>query len=384
MTILTATLRDGTPIILDASRSREQLKLWRTDRTFHCPQCKERVILKVGTVRIPHFAHLSDSDCRSSFSEGESADHLMGKQLLYTLFSRLGKQPELEPFLPELSQRPDLLIRHGDQAAAIEFQCSRIAPDLQQSRSAGYESIGMAPIWMLRTPPKYEARPAGVDVLSFTSFHQQFFSSSISPNDTLLTFSPRPHQFHYFSHLLHMEGNRFLCVHRCLPLHLQTFPFARPKPPDETLLERYRSCYQMHRTAFLQRALFVSRKGVQDPFLRNCYEMRLHPADMPARIGVPVRNQSAFAVHDCAWQLDLTISLKRWQLPLSRVPVNRLRQFVHRYPGNSDRQTDACIAYLQFLQRISVKGSGGQTKKGMEQEFMSLLSDHFLANQIEN
>jgi len=308
----------------------------------------------------------------------------MGKQLLYTLFSRLGKQPELEPFLPELSQRPDLFIRHGKQEVAIEFQCSRIAPDLQESRNAGYGSIGMAPIWLLRTPPKYERRHAGVDVLSFTAFHQQFFTSSISPNDSLLTFSPRTHQFHYFSHLLHMEGNRFLCVHRCLPVHMQTFPFARPKPPDEILLEHYTSCYQMHRTAFLQRALFVSRKGVQDPFLRNCYEMRFHPSDMPARIGVPVRNQSAFSVHDCAWQLDLTIFLKRWQLPLSRVPENRLRQFVHRYPGNSDLQTDACIAYLQFLQQISSKDSWGRKKNDIDQEIGRLLSDHFLANQIEN
>ena len=382
--ILTATLTDGTSIVISETFNREQLKAWRTERHFRCPQCGERVLLKVGSIRIPHFAHVADSNCSSSFSEGESIPHLQGKQVLHSLFQRLGLPVEVEAFLPELTQRPDLLVHYNGQAVPIEFQCSRILENLKEARTIGYQSIGMCPIWVLHTPEKVRTRAEGVEVFSFSAFQQLFFTTSLSPGATLLTLSPETKQFHYVSHLLHIEGNRFLGVHRKLPSHLQSFPFARPKLLDTTQIRQYVQFYKIQRTTYLQRSVFLNRRGIQDPFLRSCYELKFHPTTLPEWIGVPVQECEAFSVHDCEWQLGLIHWVRQSGLVLTRMSTQQLHRYVHRYVGSSKRQVVACRAYIQFLQQIEWKKKEFVTSERIEQEMIHMLIERFLAIQIEN
>ena len=382
--ILTANLTDGTPIVLDDTVKREHLRTWRTHQQFNCPQCGERVLLKVGTIRIPHFAHEVDSACSASFSEGESVSHLRGKQLLYSFFQRLEKPSVLEPYLPELAQRPDLLVQHDGESIPIEFQCSRLPEEVKNSRTEGYRSLGMEPLWILQTPEKYRERPEGMGIYSFSAFYQLFFTTSLSPEHTLLTLSPDTKQFHYFSHLLPIDGNRFIAIHRKLPIEIQTFPFARPKLPDKEILLHYYKSYKIHRTTYLQRSIFLNRRGIQDPFLRHCYELKLRPAELPLWIGVPVKGNRAFSVHDCEWQLALIYLLRRFELVPSKVPVQRLRKFVHAYTGCSERQVESCVKYLQFLQRIEWKKKDSIPNERIEKEIVHILLERFLAIQIEN
>jgi competence protein CoiA len=49
------------------------------DGPFYCPACRERVIVKKGWVKVPHFAHLPDADC-SYIGEGESDEHQLACQ----------------------------------------------------------------------------------------------------------------------------------------------------------------------------------------------------------------------------------------------------------------------------------------------------------------
>lgn len=382
--ILTATLTDGTPVVLDDSIKRDYLRTLRTHQQFKCPQCGERVLLKVGSIRIPHFAHEVDSACAASFSEGESIPHLQGKQLLYSFFQRLNKPTVLEPYLPELSQRPDLLVQQDGESIPIEFQCSRLPEEVKKSRTEGYRTIGMEPIWILQTPAKYKERPEGVGIYSFSAFYQLFFTTSLSPEQTLLTLSPDTKQFHYFSHLLPIDGNRFIAIHRKLPIQIQTFPFARPKLPDPEMLLNYYKSYKIHRATYLQRSIFRNRRGIQDPFLRNCYELKFRPAELPLWIGVPVKGNRAFAVHDCEWQLALIYLLRRLELSPSRVPKQRLRRFVNAYPGCSELQIESCTGYLQFLQRIDWKKKDSIPNERIEKEIVHILLERFLAMQIEN
>ncbi|VDG97258.1 Competence protein [Lysinibacillus sphaericus] len=382
--ILTANLNDGTPVVLDDTVKREHLRTWRTEQQFRCPQCGDRVLLKVGSIRIPHFAHEVDSTCTGSFSEGESIPHLQGKQLLHSFFQRLEKTSVLEPLISEIEQRPDLLVQHEGNAIPIEFQCSRLPEDVKSSRTEGYRSLGMEPIWILQTPEKYKERPEGMGLFSFSAFHQMFFTTSVSPEHTLLTLSPETKQFHYFSHLLPIDGNRFIAIHRKLPAHLQTFPFARPKLPDQHLLLHYYKSYKIHRTTYLQRSIFLNRRGVQDPFLRHCYELKLRPAELPLWIGVPVKGNRAFSVHDCEWQLGLIYLLRRFELSPTRVPIQRLHRFVHAYTGRSTQQIEACMDYLQFLQRIDWEKKESILNARIEKEIVHILLERFLAMQIEN
>lgn len=382
--ILTATLPDGTPVVLNETHQREHLRAWRLTEQFACPQCGERVLLKVGSVRIPHFSHVSDSTCSANFSEGESQPHLQGKQLLHSMFQRLNKLPVLEPFIPELAQRPDLLIEHDGRSIPIEFQCSRLPEDVKAGRTIGYQSIGIEPVWILHTPNKYRDLPEGLNVYSFTAFQQLFFSEELSPERTLLTLSPETKQFHYFSHLLPLEGNRFIGIHRKLSISLQIFPFARPKLPDDQLIQIYCKFYKYHRKTYLERVLFLNRKGVQNPFLKACYEMKMRPTELPAWIGVPVKYNGAFTVPDCEWQLGIIYMLKRFGFSSSRVPIQRLRRFIHSYPGYKEDQLLACTEYLHFLQRINWKKKDFLSNERIELEILNLLLDRFLALQMEN
>lgn len=110
-----------------------------------CPSCKGRVHLKKGAVMRPHFAHYRRTNCEA-FAEGETAEHVAGKMQLKDWFKKLGYDVALEAYLPELRQRPDLLL---DNKLAVEFQCSSIPIDKMRERTRGYADNGFEVIWIL-------------------------------------------------------------------------------------------------------------------------------------------------------------------------------------------------------------------------------------------
>jgi len=118
------------------------------DRQCYCPGCGEKVIFKQGVINQAHFAHGSQSLCQT-FSEGETAAHLEGKLLIYEWLKKEGIQVELEAYLPELNQRPDLLVRYEKDIVAIEFQCSPISKEKIRARTVGYVQKGIKVIWIL-------------------------------------------------------------------------------------------------------------------------------------------------------------------------------------------------------------------------------------------
>ncbi len=205
-------------------------------------------------------------------------------------FKNMLKHVELEPFLKMLSQRPDILVTTQSESIPIEFQCSTIPVTDIESRSAGYRSIGMKPIWILHTPAKFSTFPVGVGIFHFSRFHESFFTHTSPEGYLFLTYNPQTEQFHYFTSLIHVAGKRYIGIHRTLPLSMQIFPFARPKTPSEKI-RRYVALYLSMRNQFLQSRVLLNRRGVNDPFLRMCYELRMLPTNLPQWIGLPVSFQ---------------------------------------------------------------------------------------------
>ncbi|SFH70911.1 competence protein CoiA [Pisciglobus halotolerans] len=116
---------------------------------FYCPSCHETVFLKKGTFKQPHFAHYQHSECQA-FSEGESEEHLLGKKCLYEWFEKQHIPCQMEAYLPELSQRPDLLIwPPGGKPTAIEFQCSSLSTKRMIERTKGYQMNGYEVFWIM-------------------------------------------------------------------------------------------------------------------------------------------------------------------------------------------------------------------------------------------
>ncbi|MDT2813565.1 competence protein CoiA family protein [Vagococcus carniphilus] len=114
-------------------------------KKWYCPSCQEVVIIKNGNVMCSHFAHKQKSDC-SSFSENESKEHLLGKKLIAENCKKFSIPYELEAFLPDLKQRPDILVANK---YAIEFQCSPLSISRFKERTATYQDNGYQVIWIL-------------------------------------------------------------------------------------------------------------------------------------------------------------------------------------------------------------------------------------------
>ncbi|MCM3743815.1 competence protein CoiA [Sporosarcina luteola] len=377
--ILTAYSDEGRLIILSLELERHELRRWRNTRSFYCPQCKGPVQLKVGDIVIPHFAHRKDSACSASFSEGESQQHLNGKQLLYQSLVNGKQEVELEPMLNRISQRPDLLVKTGDKNYPIEFQCSTIPISLLEERTDGYFRAGMEPIWILHTPAKFTNLPEGIGVFQFSKF-QEWFIVRRSPNDhLLLTFNPHTQTFHYFSSLLHVAGQRYIGMHRILPLQFQIFPFALPKAPTEKEIRQYANLYETLRQKEVQNRIVLNRKGIRDPFLRSCYEMKMLPTQLPPWIGMPVQGNSAFREPDVEWQFRLVHFLKRNEIPFWDVAPYSIERFVRSFSGDYKGRAMACEHYIEFLSRYGI-GSITQETELVENVVLRFISERFLAN----
>ena len=146
------------------------------NKKYYCPSCKARVYLKKGNVMRPHFAHYNKDNC-STFTEGETEEHLKGKLALAKYFEKQGYLVKIEAYLTELKQRPDLLIEKNKQKIAIEFQCSSITIQKLTERTIGYFKAGYKVLWILGSYFHYHDSLTNLQKASLYYF---------SPTDTYL------------------------------------------------------------------------------------------------------------------------------------------------------------------------------------------------------
>lgn len=355
MRILIAKTASGKLITLAGRMSRKGLFALRKREAFYCLQCHEKVMLKIGEVKIPHFAHLNHSTCRSLFAEGESVAHLAGKQQLFTFFKeQKALHVRLEPFIKELAQRPDLLVETAKGKVPIEFQCSTIPIADIAKRTAGYRQVFMQPIWILATPNKLRQLPQGVVTYSLSRFEESFLTRSSNEKNMLLTYNSNSKKFHYLSAFLRISGRKFIVNHRVLSLTNQSFPFAEPNELTEVEYQKYYWLYVSHREKFLRNRILYNRKGINDPFLQNCYRLRLIPSELPLWIGVPITFDALFDEHDCEWQLALLYFIQQKGLSICKVTANDLYEFAYHYGRMEEGALTAFGKYVEFLRMLGV------------------------------
>lgn len=274
----------------------------RQTTTFYCPQCKESLHLKIGRIKIPHFAHVKNSQCESLFSDGESLTHLLGKQQLYTFFQQYG-DVQLEPYLQQLHQRPDLLLTLPHRRYAIEFQCSRITPDVLAARTDGYFQHRITPLWLYQTPNE-QMKQQGISKVSLNHFTQHFIQQQ-KQQQYIVTYDAHSQTFYYLSNLMPLQGNQFLTHIQPLALQQQAFPFYIPATLSKHAYVKMVSRYISYKESYCRSRLFLSRQGINDLFLRSIYELRLNMESIPCFIGIPIRNNEAIPIFSVEWQMEL-------------------------------------------------------------------------------
>ena len=118
--MLVATFDNGKQLFLTRRWTKEQLLQIRKTKTLYCPTCRSPVILKLGTKKQWHFAHVKESALCKSF-ERESEYHLLGKKQLYIWLKKQAHLVYLEKYLRTISQSPDLFYERATKIVALEF-----------------------------------------------------------------------------------------------------------------------------------------------------------------------------------------------------------------------------------------------------------------------
>lgn len=184
-------------IITLAELSRKEIELER-QKKFYCPTCNEQVIIKAGHLVVPHFAHRSKANCQSGES-GEGPYHEKGKIILYRWLASQQLNVELEKYIEEINQRPDLFLQINNQKIAVEFQCARVPIKQIIDRNIGYKQANIIPIWILGANrfKRKTKNKLNIDQYTLQFIHQ--FSTGFSP--ILFFFCPNTMQFVTFQHI---------------------------------------------------------------------------------------------------------------------------------------------------------------------------------------
>ncbi len=284
--------QQGTVINLAKKIPRQRLMELKQS-SFYCPQCRQRVMLKAGTMKIPHFAHRPSSSCRS-FSENESERHLKGKADLYRWLSRFG-EAQLEAFLPEICQRPDLLAKGK---VAVEFQCSSISSDVFSARTQGYQRHQYVPFWIYGGAPVVRYG----EFFRFTAFQRLFFQYTPAFGFWFLAYCPKREEFTFYSHLTPYSTSLYLASVQVMPRRHASFPPSfspHAAPPAFSL-----SHWLKQKNAWIQKQLYY-KQGIQHPLMKAVYQMGGNPFLLPEWLGVPVRYMALLKNHPLEWQFYL-------------------------------------------------------------------------------
>lgn len=202
--MLQAMDKYGNKITLFTNTYREIVNMKKNEQSFFCPICKGAVFIRSGKKVIPHFAHYPNPDCHAA-EEGEGVYHERGKMLLFNWLTKQNLAVELESYIKEIKQRPDLLLHIGKKRIAIEYQCATISRELLKARTEGYRSVGIYPLWILGAN---QLKRKSAHKLRINTFVQSFihqFSAQLSPR--IFFFCPVANQF-IIAHDIYMTSKQ--------------------------------------------------------------------------------------------------------------------------------------------------------------------------------
>jgi competence protein CoiA len=282
------------PITTVHHTKEELLKLRKSSPHFLCPHCSAPLTLRIGTIKIPHFAHTAKKICPYQ-SRNETPMHIWSKAILFKRLAQLYEDVELEYYLKDLRQIPDLFINLRGEKIAIEVQCSTIPISEVNCRTEGYRKEKIHPFWILTQPV------AGSTPLKLTTFQQAFIRFSPDLNYFLLHFEPEKESFAIFSNLTPVTSNLFLHSKRIvIPLNKLTLPISISPPiTDESSLIKN---WWKYRLKWIQKKLNYNTLR-DDGFIREVYEEGDTFIYLPMFIGLPVIPHTVlYKNHAIEWQ----------------------------------------------------------------------------------
>ncbi|WP_175638302.1 competence protein CoiA family protein [Metabacillus schmidteae] len=202
--------------------SRQRLMKLRSERSFICPTCKQEVDLKIGSIIAAHFAHKKYGECSTVKGNYESEYHMKGKHDLYHWFHRQHgiESVQLEPYIQETRQRPDLYIEYNQRKIAIEYQCSTIDMRSFKKRSQLYKQEGISYLWILGAKTLTRV---GKQSYQLSPFQWNFVIKKKNAAPYLYAYCPNLRSIIVLYHILPFSSRTVISEHKHYPLPATSF-----------------------------------------------------------------------------------------------------------------------------------------------------------------
>ncbi|EIJ81843.1 Competence CoiA family protein [Bacillus methanolicus PB1] len=292
--MLTARRKNGELFSLAECTNREWIRKNFKKEEFYCPVCEQKVILKIGSKKIAHFAHQKDQSCTRDYYERESDYHLAGKLKLYDWLKKEGVKPNLEPYLPEIRQRPDILFIYDNKKYIIEFQCSAIPEEIMRKRTESYIVNGFIPLWIVGAN---QLNRKGKNSASFSSF-QYLFLRKMDRTMFIPFFCPNTCQFIFLHSIVPLSIRNTIVSLSLIPLTT-----ASINEIIYPVLKKIFSCSDWRKgIENFKRQLVMGPKAFSDPFLIEIYKNYLNVLHLPPHIGLPVFHSPYIETSPIIWQ----------------------------------------------------------------------------------
>ncbi|MBD8003849.1 competence protein CoiA [Bacillus norwichensis] len=303
--LLTALTKQGELFTLYGETRKGILQLRK--QQFYCPICTEPLILKAGHVRIPHFSHRDHSECINTASEPESPRHLKGKLDLFKWCRSNQLSAHLERYLPEIRQRPDLLIEKSGRRFAVEFQCTPISVQNVERRSLQYLLSDITPIWIVGGQPFHKRRTSGMFELTEYLWSLTRRNSGYT---ILVGYEPETEKVSLLTNIVPYTSRKISAKHFQQPISDVKWPLPlsakHPYFPFQSWLGEKRNWIQ-------QKVRYGNL--VKDRFLSVIYQEKSNPFVLSPLIGLPVKYMESFVSHPTEWQFFIWVDcLKKLSL----------------------------------------------------------------------
>ena len=308
---------DGAQIsLINKTWSREELERERIHFNFHCPKCKEKLILKLGAYQAWHFAHHRNSSCSSS-NKGETKEHLQGKWLLLKWLQSHGYGPQEEYYIKEIKQRPDIFVRIEGKDYVFELQRSALSEKQFGKRQQLYEQYGITAVWVGFTNPnvnhdRLEFPCRFLDNLLIRTNPKQHSIYLNIANEEWLVLS----EFLYYSpKKLFVRANTLPLVHP--PGDLLYLRNLTPKASSSYYYEMFfKKWYKETKTKRLKR--YLSLTSTERKILKLFQVFHLNLNYFPALASLPLKTNINFITSPQWWQSWLILNV------INKKPVNHL------------------------------------------------------------
>jgi competence protein CoiA len=290
--LLTAITSSGRSICLPDIKNYGVLHKMREEEQFFCPECKEKLILKIGSQKVPHFAHYRVVNC--SRYENESSYHLAGKEKLYLWLKTQGLQPQLELYDAALAQRPDICFHVNNQKIAVEFQCSTIPESLMRKRTNSYRKNHYYPIWILGGN---QLKRKNTDILSISSF-QYLFLTIKDGKSSLLFYCPNSDRMIFIRQITPVTlRNAAASISIKQLKNVKFLELCSPPIHTSFSIDSWKNEIKHFKDQYP-----LSPKAFSDPFLCELYQNHLHLSILPPEIGLPVPSSPFIKTPPMIWQ----------------------------------------------------------------------------------